>query len=78
MPKMKEEDKTFVAIAKTLNISPLTAELAFEMAMRKIRRYLLKNKQMRHNLQDGLEFLEQCNSKDFEKYLPNKREDYND
>lgn len=75
MTKIKEDNKTFVAIAKALSISPHTAELTFEMAMRKIRRYLLKDKQMRHNLRDGLNFLEQCNSKTLERDLPNKRED---
>lgn len=75
MPKIKESDRTFAVIAKALSISPHTAELTFESAMRKIRRYLLTNKQMRHNLRDGLNFLEQCNSKTLERDLPNKRED---
>lgn len=77
MPKIKEDNKTFVAIAKALSMSPHTAELTFEMAMRKIRRYLLTNKQMRHNLRDGLEFLEECNHKSlkYSRDLPNKMED---
>ena len=78
MAKIKENEKSFVIIAKHLGISANTAELTFEMAMRKIRRYLIKNKQMRHNLQDGLEFLEQCNSKNLERDIPSKREDFND
>ena len=48
---------SFTAIAKELNVSVATAEAIYTQAMAKIRHYLLKNKKIRYDLQDGLEYL---------------------
>lgn len=64
MKKRKEFD--FTEIGRNLGISSLTAQHAYNSAMRKIRTYLLKHKDKRYQLQDGLETLEAIKSKDTE------------
>lgn len=74
MRKKKEID--FAEIGKRLGISALTAQNAYNNAIRKIRAYLLKNKNMRQNLQDGLETLEAMKSNKDERDIAFKSGDY--
>ena len=60
MRKKKEQD--FTTIGEALGISGLSAQNAYNSAMRKIRTYLLRNKDARHSLQEGLETLESLKS----------------
>lgn len=73
MRKRKEFD--FTEIGRNLGISSLSAQNAYNSAIRKIRTYLLRNKEKRHQLQDGLETLEAMKSAKDERDITFKSED---
>lgn len=68
-------DYHFTIIAKELGVSELTAQNAYNSGMRKIRRYLLKNKQLRYELQEWLEYLEFIKNKENKRDISFKSED---
>lgn len=73
MRNKKEFD--FTEIGRKLGMSALTAQNTYNSAMRKIRTYLLRNKEKRYQLQDGLETLEAMKSVKDERDITFKSED---
>lgn len=71
----RDKNLNFARIARELGISEMTAQNLYNSAMRKIRRYLLKNKQVRYDLQEGLDTLESFKSRKNERDITFKSED---
>lgn len=64
---MRKKEFDFTEIGRNLGISSLSAQNAYNSAMRKIRLYLLKHKDKRRELQSGLETLESIKSNKIER-----------
>lgn len=71
----RDKNLNFARIARELGVSEMTAQNLYNSAMRKIRRYLLKNKQVRYDLQEGLDTLESFKSRKNEHDITFKSED---
>lgn len=71
----KKDDRDFARIAQNLGISVYLVQKSYNSAMRKIRAYLMRNKDKRHALMDGLETLENFKTRKNERDISFKSED---
>lgn len=69
MPKLSRDERDFEAIAEALGRSALTIQNDYESAMRKIRWYLLRNKDKRDELYEALTDLVNGANNDNQKYV---------
>lgn len=69
MPKLSRDERDFEAIAEVLGLSALTIQNDYESAMRKIRWYLLRNKDKRDELYEALTDLVNGANNDNQKYV---------
>ena len=75
MQKRDTPDNNFTKIAKELGICEMTVISAYNSGMRKIRHYLLKNKKLRYEWEEWLEYLESLKGKDSMRDISFKSED---